>query len=142
MLARARPGQIFGCSRINDVAIVGHSERPVGFNPAMRIAPEPCVLAAAGFVTLTFAILVPSGSYLEIPGDEVRDLTGKSGQVRQMPPVPGGFAEEDDHSGFSQQEETRRCVTIVCIMSQPGLPRGDGPPGRAHRKGNVAYGGQ
>jgi len=43
----------------------------------------------------------------ERPGDEVRDLTGKSRQVRQMPPVPGGFAEEDDHSGFSQQEETR-----------------------------------
>ena len=33
------------------------------------------------------------------------------------------LVEADNHPGFSQEEESRRCVTMVCTMSQPGLPR-------------------
>jgi hypothetical protein len=39
-------------SRLCATLRVGESERPVGFNPAIRIAPECRALAAAGFAAL------------------------------------------------------------------------------------------
>ena len=43
---------------------VGDSERPLGFNPAMRIAPERRALAAAEFMTRA----THAGSLFENPG--------------------------------------------------------------------------
>jgi len=52
-----------------------------------------------------------------IPGDEVRDLDGKSEEVRQNAPVPAASLRRTTIPVFHSKRRPVECVTIVCISS-------------------------